>query len=393
MYKILTLNNISDVGLKRFSDNYEYSSEIKNPNAIMVRSASMHEYDFNNNILAVARAGAGVNNIPIEKCIENGIVVFNTPGANANAVKELVIASLLLSSRKIVDSINWAKTLKNKGKELPKLIEKGKNSFSGPEILGKRLGVIGLGAIGILVANTAKSLGMKVMGYDPFLSVSSAWNLISSVKSATSIDEILSECDYISIHVPLNENTKNMINKEAISKMKDGVRILNFSRGGLVNSPDIIESAKSGKLGAYVTDFPTCDMLNVENIISIPHLGASTPESEDNCAKMAADELVKYLEYGDVVNAVSLPDVSLPVGTCGVRVCVINRNIPNMLNKITGTFAKHNININNMQNKSKGAYAYTLIDSQNDLPSEAYKELCEIDGIIKVRIIKDIPSD
>lgn len=391
MFKIKTLNKISQAGLECYDSKYEYSDDMPNPDAIMVRSASMHEYEMNDNLLAIARAGAGVNNIPLDKCIENGIVVFNTPGANANAVKELVIASLLLSSRRIYSGINFSQSLKGKGNEVSKLVEAGKSNFSGPEIIGKSLGVIGLGAIGVLVANCAENLGMKVYGFDPFISVDRAWGLSSSVAHAISIDEIFSKCDYISVHVPLNDYTKDLIDKQAISKMKENVRIMNFSRGGLVNSGDIIEAVKSGRVAAYVTDFPSDDMLGVENILPIPHLGASTPESEDNCATMASLQIMDYLQSGNIKNAVSLPDVSIPVGNKGSRICVINRNVPNMLGEITGMLAKHSVNINNMQNKSKGEYAYTLIDAAQDLPKDAYDELCKADGIIKVRVIVDRP--
>lgn len=391
MFTIKTLNKISKAGIDCLGAEYQCSDDIKDPDAIMLRSASMHEYSLNDNLLAIARAGAGVNNIPLEKCIENGIVVFNTPGANANSVKELVIAGLLLSSRRISDGISFVKGLSNADNSVAKLVEKGKSNFAGPEIQGKKLGVIGLGAIGILVANCAENLGMEVYGFDPFISIDNAWGLSSSVIHSNSIDEIFANCDYITIHVPLNEHTKNLIDSNAISKMKPDVRILNFARGELVNNKDIVSAVRSRNVACYVTDFPSEELINVDNILTIPHLGASTPESENNCAKMAACELMDYLESGNITNAVSLPNVSIPIGNDGTRICVINRNIPNMLNMITGMLAKHEVNINNLQNKSKGDYAYTLIDAAGDLPPEAYQELCETDGIIKVRVIIEKP--
>lgn len=390
MYNIKTLNKISKVGLDVYSDKYKCSDNTENPDAIMVRSASMKEYDFNDNLLAIARAGAGVNNIPLDECMKKGIVVFNTPGANANAVKELVITGLLLASRKIYQGINFTNTLKSQ-ENVAKLVEKNKSKFKGNEIAGKRLGVIGLGAIGILVANCAESLGMTVQGYDPFISVDNAWGLSSTVIHSNSIDDIIKNCDYITIHIPLNDDTRNIIDKVAIDKMKLGVKILNFARGGLVNSDDIVEAVKSQKVSCYITDFPDDKLIGIDNIITVPHLGASTKESEDNCASMAARELMDYLECGNIINSVTLPDTFIPVGDGGVRICIINKNIPNMLNIITGTLAKYKINVNKMHNKSKGEYAYTLIDAGNNLPKEAYEELYNTEGIIKVRVIKERP--
>ncbi len=386
MYNIKTYNKISKVGLTEFSDKYAVADEIDNPVGAIVRSAALHDVDFDNSLLAIARAGAGTNNIPIERCTSEGIAVFNTPGANANAVKELVIAGLLLASRKIVPAIEWAKTLKGNGSDVGKMVEKGKSAFAGPEIRGKSIGVIGLGAIGVLVANAANSLGMKVYGYDPFLSVKSAWNLTHNAVYITDIKEIYEKCDYITIHVPLTPDTKGFINSDAIKLMKDDVRILNFSRADLVNSADMIIALESGKVATYVTDFPTDELLGIGGVIAIPHLGASTPESEDNCAKMAAKELMDYIENGNIENSVNLPAISMP--RSGVkRICVIHKNIPNMLTAITSTVAEDNVNIENLLNKSRGEVAYTMLDIDEADYDTIYKQLTAIDGVIKVRII------
>lgn len=385
MYQISCLNKISHVGISRFSEQYRCGNELENPDAILVRSASLHEMELPESLLAIARAGAGVNNIPLEKCSERGIVVFNTPGANANAVKELVIAALLMTSRKIVSGIEWVKSLKGKGDEIGKLVEKGKSAFVGPEIKGKKLGVIGLGAIGILVANTAKSMGMEVYGYDPYLSVEAAWGLSRAIKHALSLDEIYANCDYITVHVPATPDTKGMINAESIAKMKDSVRILNFARGDLVNNSDIFDAIQSGKVAAYATDFPTEGLIGVEGVIAFPHLGASTPESEDNCACMAVDELADYLENGNIKNSVNMPNVSMP--RQGTRVCILHRNIPNTISLLSGEMAKNGINIENMQSKSKKDYAYTILDiTGGDL--EKIRELETHQDIIKVRVIE-----
>ncbi len=387
MFKIQTLNKISPIGLDRFdTSKYTYGTETENPDAIMVRSASMHEMEMPESLLAIARAGAGVNNIPIDKCSEKGIVVFNTPGANANAVKELVIAGLLISSRKVVPGIEWAKTLKGKGDEVGKLVEKGKSAFTGPEIRGKKLGVIGLGAIGILVANAAKSLGMEVYGYDPYVSVDAAWKLSSSITHSVNIKDIYANCDYITLHVPLTNETRDMISAESIATMKDGVRIMNFSRDALVNSEDIVEALSNGKVAAYVTDFPTDTVIGVDGVIAIPHLGASTPESEDNCASMATDELIDYLENGNITNSVNLPNVSLP-RPHGKRLCVIHKNIPNVLTSISGAVAAEGVNIENMVNKSKKDYAYTILDIESDITKSALETINAIDGVVKTRVI------
>ena len=387
MYNILTLNNISKAGLDRFSEEYVCGNDVSMPDAIMVRSASMHDMEINSRTVAIARAGAGVNNIPIDECSKTGVVVFNTPGANANAVKELVLAGLLLSSRKIVKGIEFAKTLKGNGDNTPKLIEKGKSQFAGPELRGKRLGVIGLGAIGILVANSARALGMDVYGYDPYISVNSAWGLSRTVKHAQSLDDIYSNCDYITVHVPLCKDTREMINKDAIDKMKDKVRLLNFSRAGLVDSKAILSGIEEGKIACYVTDFATDDLLCVDSVIAIPHLGASTPESEENCAKMAADELIDYLENGNIKNSVNLPEIFMPRIEGLKRLCVIHKNIPNMLNHITGALSSNHINIDNMLSKSKKDMAYAILDISSEVPTQAIESLAKIDGIIRIRLI------
>lgn len=384
--EILTLNKIAACGTEKFGAQYTVGDAVTAPQGIMVRSASMHDMAFPASLLAVARAGAGVNNIPLDRCSEEGIVVFNTPGANANAVKELVIAGLLLASRKVVPAIDWAKTLKGQGAEVGKLVEKGKGQFAGPEILGKKLGVIGLGAIGILVANAAKSLGMEVYGFDPFLSVDAAWSLSRSIHHAPSMEQIFAECDYITVHVPLNDSTRGMIGKDSLATMKDGVRILNFARGELVDSAAMLAALESGKVAAYVVDFPSDEMLCVDNVIAIPHLGASTPESEDNCAMMAADELIAYLERGVIRNSVNFP--AMDVEKSGdVRICVLHRNIPNMLAQISGVVSDAGVNIDTMTNRSKKDNAYTVLDISGDVPQSIIDGIAAIDGVIRVRKI------
>ena len=382
---ILTLNKISACGTSRFdAAKYTVGDAVENPDGIMVRSAAMHEMELPASLAAIARAGAGVNNIPVDKCSEAGIVVFNTPGANANAVKELVIAGMLISSRKVIPAIEWARTLKGNGDAVPKMVEKGKSAYAGPEIKGKRLGVIGLGAIGILVANAAKSLGMEVYGYDPFLSVDAAWGLSRAIHHATSLDQIYAECDYITVHVPLTPDTREMINAQAFAAMKPGVRVLNFSRAELVNAADMKAALADGKVAAYVVDFPTEDVLDVENVIAIPHLGASTPESEDNCAVMAADELMDYLENGNITHSVNYPEVSVPRST-ETRVCVLHRNIPNMLTQISGVLAADGTNIETMTNRSKKDYAYTILDVVGDVAEASLDKIQAVDGVIRVR--------
>lgn len=386
MKNILLLNKIAKIGLNVLdSENYACSDSVANPDAIMVRSAAMHDMEIPESVIAIARAGAGVNNIPIEKCTESGIAVFNTPGANANAVKELVVAGLLLSSRKISQGIDWAKALAGKD-DAAKLVEKGKSQFVGPEIEGKTLGIIGLGAIGVLVANAAVALGMNVIGFDPYISVDGAWGLSRAVKHAKAIDEIYAESDYITVHVPLNDSTKDTICAKTIEKMKDGVRILNFARGGLVNSADIKAALETGKVSAYVTDFPDASVIGVENIIAIPHLGASTPESEDNCAVMAAKEIKAYIEDGNVINSVNFPCVSEP-RTADVRICVLHKNVPNMINHISAKLGDKGVNIEHFSNKSRGDIAYSIIDASGDA-ADAEKLISGIDGVIMVRVIK-----
>lgn len=388
MYKILCLNKISPVGTKRLGEAYTFSPEIENPDGILVRSAAMHDMELGEDLLAIARAGAGVNNIPVDKCLEKGIVVFNTPGANANAVKELVLCALLLTSRRIAPAMDWVKTLKGQGDQVEKLIEKGKSQFAGPEIQGKALGVVGLGAIGILVANAASQLGMEVYGYDPYLSVEHAWHLSSAVHRSLSLDEIYAKCDYITLHLPQTKDTKGMVNRDSIQKMKDGVRILNFARGALVDSPALLEALEKGKVAAYATDFPTDSMLGTEGIVALPHLGASTPESEDNCAVMAVDQIKDYLENGNILNSVNLPSISMAREAGTKRICIIHKNVPNTIALFASTCGEAGINIENMQSKSKGEYAYTILDVSGDLSPAAVDALRALEPIVKVRVIQ-----
>lgn len=384
MYNVLTLNRIAPIGTDRLGSNYSYGNEVENPDAILVRSAAMHDMEFADNLLAIARAGAGTNNIPKDKCTEKGIVVFNTPGANANAVKELVLAGLLLSSRKIVEGIEWEKTtLKGNGDAVGKMVEKGKSQFVGPELRGKTLGVIGLGAIGILVANAAAALGMQVIGYDPFMSVPNALRLDPSIKLMKNNEEVMTNCDYLTIHVPLTPDTKDLVDADMMAKMKDGVRILNFSRDGLVNSTAVLEALKSGKVAKYVTDFGTDDILGEENVICLPHLGASTPESEENCAVMACDQVKEYLENGNIVNSVNYPAISLPRNTNDTRFCVMHKNVPELLKKV---LSELNGNIENMLSKSRGEYAYTILDVAGADKADAEK-IAAVDGVVRVRVI------
>lgn len=387
MFNIQTLNEISNIGTDIFDKKvYNISNSIENPDAIMVRSAGMHDMKFGSNLLAIARAGAGVNNIPVMECTEQGICVFNTPGANANAVKELVIAGLLLSSRKITDAIAWVPSLKNEGDAVGKLVEKGKSQFAGPEIMGKTLGIIGLGAIGALVANVALHLGMNVIGCDPFLSVHSALKLSPKVKAVKNADDVYSEADYISLHLPFNADTKDFVNTALLNKMKDNVRILNFARGELVNDADMIAALESGKVGCYVTDFPNAKVIGVKGVIAIPHLGASTPESEDNCAVMATNQLIDYIENGNIKNSVNLPDAEMVA--VGTKICIIHKNIPSIISQITASLANFGLNIENMLNRSKKDYAYTMIDAcGGNVTDEIVSSIGDIDGIIKVRVI------
>lgn len=383
MYKIKLMNKISKVGTDLFGQQYQIGEEIENEDGILVRSASLHDYQFPSTLLAIARAGAGVNNIPIDQCSEQGIVVFNTPGANANAVKELVLCALFLSSRQIVEGIDWVKTLK--GQEgVGKFVEKGKSQFVGPEIDGKKLGIIGLGAIGVHVANAAIKLGMEVYGYDPYISVDAAWGMSKWVKNAQNMDTIFSECDYITLHAPSTPETKAMINQESIAKMKDGVRIINFARADLVDSQAVLEGIQKGKIKKYITDFATEDIIDQKDVIVMPHLGASTPESEDNCAIMAVKEMQDYLENGNITHSVNLPSVHEP-RTTKYRICLIHKNVPNMLAQFATLFANKHINIENMVNKAKGEYAYTMIDTQDVVDCE---ELKNLDHVIQVRVIE-----
>ena len=386
MYKIQTLNAISDIIHTQLSaDKYTVSKDEPVPDAILVRSAAMHDMQFGEELLAIGRAGAGVNNIPIDRCSKDGIVVFNTPGANANAVAELVVAGLLMSGRNIAGGIEWAKTLKGKGDEVPKLVEKGKSQFVGPEMRGKTLGVIGLGAIGAIVANAAsRGLGMRVVGYDPFISVESAWSLSTSIHRAASADDVIAQADYLTFHIPLNDKTRGTINAEMIAKMKDGVGILNFSRGELADNAAVLAALVSGKVSSYVTDFPSDEMIGAEHVVCIPHLGASTPESEENCARMAAAEIRDYLENGSIHNSVNYPELQLTEPEAA-RVLVLHENIPNMISNISAACAKEGLNIENMVNKSRKDMAVTVMEVA-ELPSKhALDVLAEMPGIIRIR--------
>lgn len=386
MFNIKTLNKISNVGLSKFdTSKYTYGDDIENPEAIMVRSASMHDMQMPENLLAIARAGAGVNNIPIPSCTEQGIAVFNTPGANANAVKELVICGLLLSSRKVTKAIDWCKTIKDEGDNVGKTVEKGKSAFAGPEIKGKTLGVIGLGAIGRLVAEAAADLGMQVIGYDPYLP--EGVQLKAGITVNNNLDEIFPVANYITVHVPLTPDTKEMICTESIAKMKDTVRILNFARGDLANSSDIVSALDDGRMAAYVTDFPSADLIGVDGVIAIPHLGASTPESEENCASMGALELIDFLENGNIKNSVNLPAVSM-VKTGVARITVIHKNQPNMIATITDTISKDGINIASFEDKNKGEIAYSIIDTDEEPADKVVEDINNIDGVIRIRVIK-----
>ncbi len=389
-FKIQTLNKIAAVGLNQFDrDNYDVAGEINNPDAIMVRSADMHEMAFSDNLKAVARAGAGTNNIPIPELTEKGVVVFNTPGANANAVKELVMLALLLSSRPVLDANKWVKGLAGKGDEIPALAEKGKAQFVGPELKGKTLGVIGLGAIGAMVANLAIKFGMEVIGYDPFLSVNAAWSLDHNVKHAETLDLIYAKSDYITIHVPQTNDTKGMINASAIKTMKDGVRIINIARGGLVNNDDIIEALNSGKVSCLVTDFAAEELLNHPKVICMPHLGASTPEAEDNCAVMAADQLKNFLEKGIIVNSVNFPktttDNEIPAG--GTRLCISHKNVPDTISKFTTILGEAKLNIAAFINQARGDVAYNIIDVDGKVSDDIIAKLAACDTVASVRPI------
>jgi len=388
MYRIMKLNNIAVEGLSLFPlDRYELGTEMPNPEAIILRSYDMHKLDLPESLLAVGRAGAGVNNIPVQKCSEKGIVVFNTPGANANAVKELTIAGLLLASRDIAKAIAFAESLKGKGTEIPALVEKNKNKFAGTEIMGKTLGIIGLGKIGVMVANSALDLGMQVIGYDPFISVESAWGLSRQVKRANGLDELMVNADYISVHTPLTDTTRGLVNAEKFGLMKKGVKILNFSRGGIVNNDDLAKAIKNGVVARYVTDFPDDELLNMENVIAVPHLGASTEEAESNCAVMVVKQIRNFIETGNIKNSVNYPDCKLEQNS-GFRLVVMNKNIPNMVGQVSTILAKTNINIVEMLNKSKGDYACTIIDISSEPSEKTLEGIFDISGVVKVRLIR-----
>ena len=382
---IKLMNKIAKVGTAVFDGRYTVGEDVAVPDAIMVRSAKLHEMPLNPELLAIARAGAGVNNIPVEKCAEAGVVVFNTPGANANAVKELAVCALLLASRGIMDGINWAKAVEDRA-NITKEVEAGKGAFAGCEIAGKTLGVIGLGAIGGMVANAANALGMQVIGYDPFLSVTNALHLSRAVTLASGYDEIFAKCDYITLHVPATKDTKGFINKAALAAMKNGVRIINLARAELVDSDAMKAAIADGKVASYVVDFPTPELIGTERVISIPHLGASTAESEDNCAVMAAKELVDFLENGNITNSVNFPTVTVPKSG-GARICLAHKNIPAVLSQITTLLAKEGINIENLGNGSKGEYAYTIVDTNCAISDATTDALRAVDGMIRVRVI------
>lgn len=386
MYQYHCLNPIAEVGLERFNEEYTKTDAAAEADAILVRSAVMHEMEFGPQLKAVARAGAGVNNIPLEKCAEQGIVVFNTPGANANGVKELVLAGMLLAARDIIGGIGWVQEHEEDG-DLAKAAEKSKKAFAGTEIQDKKLGVIGLGAIGVRVANAAIHLGMDVYGYDPYVSVDAAWQLSRNIHHAKTVDELYKECDYITIHVPAMDSTKGMINREAISLMKKDVVVLNFARDILVDSEAMVDALLSGAVKSYVTDFPTPEIAGVKGAIVIPHLGASTEESEDNCAKMAVKEVRDYLENGNITHSVNYPDCNMGVKEEGSRITILHHNIPNMLGQFTATLAQENINITLMSNKSKKKYAYTMIDVEGEVSEELEKKLSAIEGVLKIRVI------
>lgn len=387
MKNIYCLDKIAKVGTDIFGKEYELVNNIDNANGILVRSSSLHEAVFDKETVAIARAGAGVNNIPLERCAAEGIVVFNTPGANANGVKELAICGMLLAARDIVGGVNWVKTIKE-SPSIDKDVEKGKKSFAGTEIRGKKLGVIGLGAIGAMVANAGESLGMEVYGYDPYISVNSAWNLSRKIIHITDINQIFSECDYISLHLPLTNDNKGLINKNSFALMKDGVIILNFSRDLLVDDIDMEEALNTGKVKVYVTDFPNTKTANMDKVITIPHLGASTSESEDNCAIMAVEQLKDYIENGNIKNSVNYPNCDMGVCSTVCRVTLLHKNIPNMIGQISSILAKYNINIADMTNKSRDKFAYTMLDLETMADTKLLSELGSIEGVLKVRLIK-----
>lgn len=387
MFKYHCLNPIAEVGLEKFTQDYEKTEDVNEAEGILVRSAAMHDMELPEKLLAVARAGAGVNNIPLDKCAEKGIVVFNTPGANANGVKELVIAGMLLASRDVVGGINWVAANKDDA-NIAKAAEKEKKKFAGTEVQDKKLGIIGLGAIGVKVANVAKHMGMEVYGYDPYVSVDAAWNLSRDVKHVLNVEEIYENCDIITVHVPLLDSTRGMINKESIYKMKDGVILLNFARDLLANEEDVLEGIKAGKIRKYVTDFPNTTTAGQEGCIVIPHLGASTEESEDNCAKMAVKEMMNYLANGNIVNSVNYPNCDMGICAQAGRIAIFHKNIANMITKFTACFGDDGINITDMMNKSRGEVAYTMMDLESPATKEMIEKLQAIDGVFRVRVVK-----
>lgn len=387
MYNIHYLNNISPKGMALWTENYGKTETITQADAVMVRSAAMHDLELPERLLAVARAGAGVNNIPLDKCAEAGIVVFNTPGANANGVKEMAICGMLLGSRDVIGGINWVQSIKDQG-DILKKVEKGKSQFAGNEILDKKLGVIGLGAIGGPLANAAIQLGMKVYGYDPYISIDAAWHLDSHIIPVKTLDEIYEVCDIITVHVPLLDSTREMINADAMTKMKTGMILLNFARDALVDDDALEDALKTGKVKRYVTDFPNDRTAGMAGVIAIPHLGASTEESEDNCAKMAVKQIKNYLENGNIINSVNFPNCDMGVCTKESRVTILHRNIPNSLSSFTGAMSKENINISDLMNRSRGEYAYTMLDLDNKAPESVIQELNNIDGVLRVRVVK-----
>lgn len=389
MFKYHCLNPIAEIGLNKFTENYEKTPDVKEADGILVRSASMHDMELPEKLLAVARAGAGVNNIPLDKCAEKGIVVFNTPGANANGVKELVIAGMLLASRDIVGGINWVTENKD-NPDIAKAAEKEKKKFAGTEVQDKKLGIIGLGAIGVKVANVAKHMGMEVYGYDPYVSVDAAWNLSRDVKHVLNVEDIYENCDIITIHVPLLDSTREMLNKEAIAKMKEGVVLLNFARDLLANEEDILEGIRSGKIRRYVTDFPNTTTAGKEGCIVIPHLGASTEESEDNCAKMAVKELMNYLENGNINNSVNYPNCDMGICSQPCRIAIFHKNKANMITKFTACFGDEGINITDMMNKSRGEAAYTMLDLERPVTDEMLTKLSAINGVSRIRVVKNV---
>ena len=387
MYKVHCLNKISPIGTDLLTADYQQVAELKDADAVLVRSAAMHDTEFPQQLAAIARAGAGVNNIPLDRCAEEGVVVFNTPGANANGVKELAICGMLLGSRDVVGGIDWVKTINDEG-DVAKKVEKGKSQFAGHEILGKSLGVIGLGAIGGPLANAAIALGMTVYGYDPYISIDAAWHLDSNIKPVKTLDEIYENSDIITVHVPLLDSTKKMINAEAMAKMKEGVILLNFARDALVDDDALEAALKSGKVKRYITDFPNDKTAGMEGVVAIPHLGASTEESEDNCAKMAVRQLMDYMENGNITNSVNYPNCNMGICTKAGRITVLHKNIPNMISRFTTVVSGHGINISDMLNRSKGDYAYTMLDIDEPTPASLAQVLESLDGVIRVRVIR-----